>query len=81
LLLASSRGVSHGRETSSPGGKVGDGQGDGEVEAAMAQRRGRRHRGRRRRHDVSVEGGDNGAEGGGSVEGGDGKSGSLMAQN
>jgi hypothetical protein len=27
LLPASSRGVSHGRETSSPGGKVGDGRG------------------------------------------------------
>jgi hypothetical protein len=40
-----------------------------------------RHRGRRRRLGVGVEGGEDGAEGGGDVEGGGGKSGSLTAQN
>jgi hypothetical protein len=48
---------------------------------AMARRRGRRHRGRWWWCYVGVDGGDDGAEGGSSVEGGSGKLGSLMAQN
>jgi hypothetical protein len=61
LLPASSKGVSHGRETSSSAGKVGDGRGDSEVKAAMTRHQGRLHRGRRRQRSVNVEGGDGAA--------------------